>query len=253
MTDNYLLINDDCFYVMKKLIDNGVKLDMILCDLPYNVTRNSWDKDVIDLDKLWSYYDKLIKDNGAIVLFGQDKFTMKLMMSNIKYHRYNLIWDKVLPSGFLNANKMPLRSHEDICVFYKKLPKYTSQKTKGKPNNSKGKKKENINNNYGNFNFVDNSNVLGDMKHPKSILTYPKTHPSICKHPTEKPVELLEFLIKSYTDKEALIMDNCMGSGSTGVACLNTNRRFIGIEKEEKYFNIAKDRIEEAEGDLLNE
>ena len=243
MENNIKIYNNDCFFVMEELIKEGKKVDMILCDLPYNVTKNHWDKDIIDLEKLWECYNKLIKDNGAIVLFGQDKFTIKLMMSNIKNHRYNLIWDKVLPSGFLNANRMPLRVHEDICVFYKKLPVYNVQKKKGKPNHSKGKEKEYINNNYGDFNFVDNVEKLGDMKHPKSILTYQKPHPSKCNHPTEKPVELLEFLIKSYTNKDDIVLDNCMGSGSTGVACLNTNRRFIGIEKEEKYFEISKDRL----------
>lgn len=243
MENRINIYKDDCFIKMQELIEANVKIDMVLCDLPYNVTKNEWDKDIIDLEKLWGYYNKLVKDDGAVILFGQDKFTMKLMMSNIKNHRYNLIWDKVLPSGFLNANRMPLRSHEDICVFYKKLPSYNPQKVKGKANHSKGVKKINKNNNYGDFDFVDNSDILGDMKHPKSVLTYQKPHPSICKHPTEKPVELLEFLIKSYTNKDDIVLDNCMGSGSTGVACLNTNRRFIGIEKEEKYFETSKDRL----------
>lgn len=243
MENRINIYKDDCFIKMQELIEANVKIDMVLCDLPYNVTKNEWDKDIIDLEKLWGYYNKLVKDDGAVILFGQDKFTMKLMMSNIKNHRYNLIWDKVLPSGFLNANRMPLRSHEDICVFYKKLPSYNPQKVKGKANHSKGARKINKNNNYGDFDFVDNSDILGDMKHPKSVLTYQKPHPSICLHPTEKPIELLEFLIKSYTKEGDIVLDNCMGSGSTAIACLNTNRRFLGIEKEEKYFNIVTDRI----------
>ena len=122
------LYHGECLQVMDSLIEQGIKVDMILCDLPYGVTKNDWDKDIIPLIELWERYNKIIKDNGAIVLFGQDKFTTKLMMSNIKNHRYNLIWEKDRPSGFLNAKRMPLRSHEDICIFYKKQPVYNDYK-----------------------------------------------------------------------------------------------------------------------------
>ena len=162
------------------------------------------------------------------------------------------MWDKVLPSGFLNANRMPLRSHEEICIFYKKQPTYNPQKVKGKPNHSKGKPKEYENNNYGDFDFVDNSKELGDMKHPVSILRFSKPHPSVSVHPTQKSVEICEWLIKSYTNEGELVLDNCMGSGSTGVACLNTNRNFIGIELDEKYFDIAKERIKNLHNDITN-
>ena len=243
------LRHGDCLELMKDIPDKSI--DMILCDLPYGVTKNYWDKDIIPLNELWDCYNRIIKDNGAIVLFGQDKFTAKLMMSNIKNHRYNLIWDKVLTTGFLNANKMPLRSHEDICVFYKKLPTYNPQFFKGNPNhNSKDgvcRAEKNTNNNYGDFEARYNSE-LGDNKHPRSILTFRKPHPSISQHPTEKPVDLLEWLVKTYTDEGQVVLDNAMGSGSTGVACINTGRRFIGIEKDEKYFNIAKERINNARG-----
>ena len=141
---------------------------------------------------------------------------------------------------------MPLRSHEDIMVFYRKQPIYNPQKVKGKPNHSKGKQKEMVNNNYGAFDFVDNKEILGDMKHPKSILTFEKTHPSIAKHRTEKPIALLEWLINTYTNENMVVMDNTMGSGSTGVACVNTNRKFIGIEMDEKYYDISCKRITDA-------
>ena len=164
-----------------------------------------------------------------------------------------MVWDKRLPSGFLNANRMPLPSHEDVLVFYKKMVKYNPQKYKGKKNNSKGniENKNYENNNYGEFAQVDNREIHGDMKFPRSVigydtvLSYQKPHPSICVHPTQKPVELLEYLIKTYTNEGNLVLDFTMGSGSTGVACKNTNRKFIGIELDEKYFDIAVDRIKD--------
>src|SRR5699024_5421266 len=177
----------DCLELMKGIPDGSV--DMVLCDLPYGTTRNKWDT-IIPLDELWEQYERVIKDNGAIVLTAQDKFTARLMMSREKIHRYNLVWDKVLSSGFLNANRMPLRSHEDVLVFYKKLPTYNPQKTLGSPNHSKGMPKESNNNNYGDFGFLDNRETLGDLKHPKSIINIPKPHPSTTVHPTQKPVEL---------------------------------------------------------------
>ena len=226
---------------MSRIPDKSI--DMILCDLPFGSTKNKWDS-IIDIDQLWIHYKRVIKDNGAIVLFGQDKFTASMMSSQPKLHRYNLIWDKVLTSGFLNANKMPLRTHEDIMIFYKKLPIYNPQKVKGKKNHSKGKDKTNANNNYGKFNFVDNQEKLGDMKHPKSIVRYEKTHPSKCLHPTQKPVLLCEWLIKSFTNQGGVILDNCMGSGTTAIAAINTDRKYIGFELDIDYFTKANKRIQ---------
>lgn len=241
----YKLYHGDCLEIMKDIPDKSI--DMILCDLPYGVTaKNKWDN-IIPFDLLWEQYNRIIKDNGAIVLFGQDKFTAECMLSNKKMHRYNLIWNKLITTGFLNANRMPLRQHEDIMVFYKKLPTYNPQKAKGKPSHSKGKivgkrNDEHLNNNtYGDFIVTEN---ISDMKHPTSILQFAKPHSSIAIHPTQKPVDLLEYLIKTYTNENDIVLDNCMGSGSTGVACINTNRKFIGIELDESYFNIAKERIE---------
>ena len=157
------------------------------------------------------------------------------------------MWDKVLTSGFLNANRMPLRQHEEICVFYDKLPHYTPQKVPGSKSHSKGKAKAYKNHNYGEYAFQDNSEELGDMKHPTSILTFQKTHPSKAVHPTEKPVPLCEWLICTYTSPGEVVLDNAMGSGTTGVACVNTERRFIGMEKSEEYFTAAQTRIQLAE------
>ena len=237
------LLQGDCLELMEDILDNSV--DMILCDLPYGTTQNKWDS-IIDLGLLWKQYKRIIKDNGAIVLTAQDKFTAKLILSNEEIHKYNLVWDKVLTSGFLNANRMPLRVHEDICIFYKKLPTYNPQKVIGEKNHSKRTMKTDVNNNYGKYGKIDNTEILGDMKHPKSIITFQKPHPSKCLHPTQKPLELFEWLIKTYTNEGDSVLDNCMGSGTTGVACKNLNRDFIGIELDEKYFNIAKERIDTA-------
>lgn len=228
------LIFGDCLEVMKS-ID---KVDMILCDLPYGKTKNKWDV-IIPFDQLWTHYERICP-SGNILLFGQDKFTAQLMLSH-KWHRYNLVWDKVLVSGFLNANRQPLRRHEDICVFYKKKTTYNPQKTPGAKNHSKGKMLRNTNNNYGEFNLMESD--FSGLKHPTSVLNFQKPHPSKALHPTEKPVALLEYLIKTYSNEGDLVLDCCMGSGSTGEACQNTNREFIGIEKYEDIFEIAKKRL----------
>ncbi len=234
------LLNGDCLELLNDVNDKSI--DMILCDLPYGQTHNKWDS-VIPLDKLWEEYKRVIKDNGCIALFGQGMFTADLMYSNKKWWKYNLIWDKVLINGHLNSNRMPLRSHEDILIFYKKQPIYNPQKVVGKQNHSMGKGVLNKNDNYGEMILVDNGEKLGDMKHPKSILTFSRPHSSIMKHPTEKPVEVCEWLIKSYTNEKDVVLDNCMGSGTTGVACKNTNREFIGMELDKEYFEQAFKRI----------
>ena len=236
----------DCLELMKDIPDKSV--DMVLCDLPYGTTKNKSDI-IIPFDKLWNSYERIIKDNGAIVLFAQGVFYVDLVNSNRKLFRYDLIWDKVLTSGFLNAKRMPLRQHEQIAVFYKKLPKYNPQFTSGKPLHSKGKTykdKPIVNQNYGVFHTTDDSRAGSTEKYPTSILKFQKPHPSISVHRTQKPVALLEYLIKTYTNEGETVLDNCMGSGSTGVACINTNRDFIGYELNEEYFNIAQNRLREA-------
>ena len=232
----------DCLEVMKQIDDKSV--DMILCDLPYGVTQNPEDK-IIDMQKLWEQYNRVIKEDGVIVLTSQFPFTIDLINSNRKMFKYDLIWNKVLSSGFLNANRMPLRVHEHILIFYNKLGTYNPQKIIGQKNHSKGKEKKNANNNYGAFGFVDNKDVLGELKHPQSIITVQKTHPSIALHRTEKPVELAEYLIKTYTNEGDVVLDNCIGSGWTAVASLKTKRSFIGIELRNDFVEICLKRIME--------
>jgi len=235
----------DCLDVMK-IIDNK-SVDMILCDLPYGVTQNKLDI-IIPFNELWKQYERIIKDNGAIVLFAQGLFYVDLVNSNRKLFRYDLIWDKQLTSGFLNANRMPLRVHEQIAVFYKKLPIYNPimRIDETKPLHSKGKsyiKKEHKNQNYGDFKMTDDSRAGSVEKYPRSIISFQKPHPSKALHRTEKSIECLEWLIKTYTNENQLVLDNTCGSGTTGIAALNTNRNFILIEKEEEYFNISVERI----------
>ena len=236
------LYQGDCLEVMKQIDDKS--LDLILCDLPYGTTACKWDA-IIPFEPLWEQYKRIIKDKGGVVLTASQPFTSKLVMSNIEMFKYDLTWDKQLTTGFLNANRMPLRSHEDILVFYSKQPTYNPQKVKGEKNHSKGKMTSNINNDYGKFGKVDNSELLGEMKHPKSIISFEKPHPSKSIHPTQKPVALFEYLIKTYTNEGDLVLDNCIGSGTTACAAINTGRNFIGIEKDPEYFDIACKRIED--------
>lgn len=223
---------------MQDIPDNSV--DMILCDLPYGTTKNKWDN-IIPFDELWSAYERVIKNNGVIVLFSDGLFTSKLTLSNTKLWRYNLVWDKQRGCDFLNANIKPLKSHEDICIFYKRKPVYNKQYWYSTP--YKRTKNGSLSNNYGNRNEAWTESLDG-KRNPLSILSYARDSSRL--HPTQKPVALLEYLIKTYTNEGDTVLDNCMGSGSTGVACKNTNRNFIGIELDNNYFNIAKERIETA-------
>lgn len=241
----YKLMNGDCLDYMQTIDDNSI--NMILCDLPYGVLNKTnenakWDS-VIPLAKLWLQYKRIIKENGIIVLFGSGMFTAELMMSNKEWWKYNLIWKKGnRSSGFLNAKKQPLRNHEDIVVFYNSQPTYNPQMWYGNITHSKGKgKHKQTQNCYGKMEEVESE--MTNLKYPISILDFDKEHPQKY-HPTQKPVELLKYLIKTYTNENDWVLDNCMGSGSTGVACKQLNRNFIGIELEEKYFKIAQDRIE---------
>lgn len=237
------LYNADCLEFMKKI--PAKSLDMILCDPPYGVTRCKWDRE-IDLKQMWTQYERIIKDNGVICLFAQTKFFIKLVNSNEKLFRYDLIWDKVLVTGFLNAYRQPLRQHEQIAIFYKKQPKYNPQMGIGKPLHGKGnitQEKIKKNNVYGKFYKTPDLRKGSTEKYPTSILRFQKLHSSKMIYPTEKPIELLEYLIKTYTDENDLVLDNCMGSGTTGLACRNTNRNFIGIEIDKDTFELAKKRL----------
>lgn len=238
-----LLINGETIEEMSKLPDNSV--DMILADLPYGTTQNKWDS-IIPLDNLWEQYHRIIKDNGAMVFTASGIFTAQLMMSNVKEYKYKYVWTKSKATNFLNAKKQPLRKHEDILVFYKKQPTYNPQMTHGDAY-SKGIRKNQLTGSYGKFEptLVESSGE----RYPVDVL-YFKTAESEGQvvHPTQKPVTLLEYLIKTYTNEGDVVLDNTMGSGSTGVAAINTNRDFIGIELDETYFKIAEERISDAEG-----
>jgi len=230
----------DCLELMKDIPDGSI--DMILCDLPYGITACKWDV-IIPFEPLWEQYNRIIKDNGAIVLFGSEPFSSALRMSNIKRYKYDWIWDKVKPSGHLNAKKMPLKEHEIISIFSKCKCVYNPQ---GLEKMYKIQKKSNsdttLGNGYSTFGKNNKTTIQTIGNYPRSILTFNK--PSKTLHPTQKPVELLEYLIKTYTNEGEIVLDNCMGSGTTGVACKNLNRNFIGIELDETYFKIAKERIE---------
>lgn len=236
------LYNGDCIEVMKTLPEKSV--DLILTDPPFGTTQNKWDS-VIPFADLWGGYERVIKDNGAIVLFGQGLFSDELACSNKKMFRYRLVWEKTKAGGFLNARRMPLQAHEDILVFYKKLPTYNPQMSEGKPyvkkavSNGDGK-------NYGKFDRVGQINVNEGTRFPRSVIKFSNdNHNSL--HPTQKPVDLLEYLIKTYTNEGDVVLDSCMGSGSTGVAALNCERKFIGIELDPNYFAIAERRINKKE------
>lgn len=232
----------DCLEVMK-LIPNA-SVDMILCDLPYGVTKNKWDS-VIDLRTLWAEYERIIKESGAIVLFGQDKFSAKLMLSNEKLHRYNLIWEKTTPTGFLNAKKMPLRSHEDILVFYKKLPTYNPQKTTGhkrKVSTAQHKRGSKKTSNYGEHDLITYDST---DRYPKSVLKFSTDKQKVALHPTQKPLKLIEYLISTYSNENEIILDNCAGSGTTGLGAKNLNRNYIMIENDETYYNVCINRLNE--------
>ena len=250
MEKKNLSLKGDCLELMKD-ISNG-SVDMILCDLPYGTTRNKYDI-ILPFDKLWEQYERIIKDNGAVVLFGQGLFFVDLINSNRKLFRYDLVWDKQLISGFLNANRMPLRVHENIAVFYKQLPIYNPQYTNGNPLHSKGKSylnKEHKNENYGKFEMTDDSRAGSTQKHPKSIISFQKPHPSKAQHRTEKSIEMLEWLVKTYTNENETVLDNCAGSFTTAIACIKTSRNYICIEKDETYFNLGQNRIKEWKPDL---
>ena len=238
------LINGDTIQEMAKLPDQSI--DMILCDLPYQVTQAKWDT-LIPFNELWREYKRLIKENGAIVLFSQQPFTSQLVMSNRKMFRYEIIWNKVRTTGFLNANRMPLKQHENILVFYKKLPTYNPQMVRGsEPSHSRGNAGTAKNRVYGDFNMASESpSTKTNLKFPTDIYTFNNRVEKGQLHPTQKPVELLEWLIKTYSNEGETVLDNTMGSGSTGVAAINTNRDFIGIELDKTYFKIAENRINE--------
>lgn len=230
----------DCMVLMKNLPDGSV--DMILCDLPYGVTNNKADKS-LPLDMLWIEYKRVLKSDGVVVLTSQFPFTFDLIQSNRGWFRYDLVWDKVLPTGFLNANRQPLRSHEHILVFSPGQSKYKPQFSIGKQCHSQGNVKVNKNQNYGDYTPVDNSDLQKMRKYPNSILKFEKPHPSIAIHPTQKPLSLFRYLIKMYSDEGDLVLDNCVGSGTTAEAAKQLKRNFIGIEINSDYVDLANKKL----------
>ena len=237
---------------MDRLIEEGVKVDCILADPPYGTTACKWDK-VIPFEPMWERLNKLIKPNGAIVLFGSEPFSSALRMSNIKNYKYDWIWKKNKAQGFMNAKKMPLKDYEIISVFYKNLPTYNAQglikvdkiiKNVGTKRIDRKGTKSNGDRTSADMSIKSEYYKQEYSNYPKQTIEFNGvTNPT---HPTQKPADLLEYLIKTYTNENETVLDFTMGSGSTGVACMNTNRKFIGIELDKNYFNIAKQRIEEA-------
>jgi len=230
------IIQGCCLQVLETI--QPASIDMILCDLPYGTTRNKWDS-IIPLNKLWYQYLRIIKPNGAIVLTAVQIFASQLIMSNPRLFKYDWIWEKTISSGQLNVNKQPLRRHEHILVFYKKQPIYNQQFTKGEPYSIERKvtfKGEGYNKQ------VASQKINDGYRHPTSILYFP--NPRIRNgHPTQKPVALFEYLIKTYTNEGDIVLDNCIGSGTTAVAAINTRRHFIGIELSRKYCDMANENI----------
>ena len=232
------LLNGDCLRLMKDIPAGSV--DMVLCDLPYGTTNCKWDS-VIPASMLWQQYFRICR--GAVVLFAQTPFDKALGMSNIQNLRYEWIWEKTNPTGHLNAKKAPMKAHENILVFYEKQPTYNPIKTSGHPRKAAVRKS------------VDNCPIYGKQqfhegydsteRYPRSVLIFSSDKQTCNLHPTQKPVSLCEYLIRTYTNEGDTVLDNCMGSGTTGVACNNTKREFIGIEIDENYFKVAKNRIEQ--------
>ena len=242
--NNVILWNGDCLEKMKEIENKSI--DCIICDLPFGTTKLEWDT-IIDFDLLWSEYNRVLKDNANIVLFSSGDFTYKLYASNPKLYKYKLIWKKNVPTGMSSAKYRPMKYYEEILIFQKGRGCYNPQ-----PKERVGVGKSCYNYDH----YCGNNNHMSELKkqpkkydpdfvQPSDILEFnvvPNRKGKV--HPTQKPVELLEYLVKTYSNEGDMILDNTMGSGSTGVACLNTNRNFIGIELDENYFNIAKERIE---------
>ena len=240
------LLNGDCLELLQNIPDKSI--DMILTDPPYGISASKWDS-VIPFAPMWKQLNIIIKDNGAIVLFGSEPFSSALRMSNIKNYKYDWVWDKKLGTGFLNSKKQPLRRIENIIVFYKKQCCYYPIMRKGVKRFKGHKEYHSLDKIYGDFKAT---NKINDEYYPTSILEFSNADKTGKLHPTQKPVPLLEYLIKTYTLENETVLDFTMGSGSTGVACVNTNRDFIGIELDDNYFSIAKDRIEAAQKEVQN-
>lgn len=230
----------DCLELMESISDRSI--DLVLCDLPYSITRCKWDT-IIPFDKLWEQYNRVAKETTPFVLFGAEPFSSYLRISNIKNYKYDIVWDKVRGSGFLNVHKQPMRNHELISIFYRKQCIYNPQKTFGHVKKEAFRRRELQTEVYGKTKKDNYYNST--ERYPRSIVTFSTDTQKSSLHPTQKPIALLEYLIKTYTNEGMTVLDNCMGSGSTAIACIDTNRKFIGMDIEKKYFDIATNRIKE--------
>ena len=242
--NNIELYNGDCLEVMDNLISKGVKVDAIITDIPYGTIRCKWDV-IIPFEEMWKRLKLIRKPTTPIVLFGAEPFSSSLRLSNIKEYKYDWKWEKTQATGFFNAKKQPMRCIEDICVFYQKQCLYNPQKTEGhKPVNSYTKYLDTVNKTevYGKC-TKELSGGGNTDRFPRQLLTFSSDKQTCYLHPTQKPLALMEYLVKTYTNEDDTVLDFTMGSGTTGVACKNTNRNFIGIELDNKYFEIAKERI----------
>lgn len=234
--------NEDCLIGMNRIPDKSV--DMILCDLPYGTTACKWDV-VIPFEPLWAHYERVIKDNGAIVLTASQPFTSHLVMSNIKLFKYEWIWKKTQPNGFLNAKKMPLKYSESVLVFYKKSPVYNPQfRERPKENIKPGRYKKRCAKSeiYGEYEFADFRVIPLDKLYPSNVIEFANQQER--RHPTQKPTPLFAYFIRTYTNRGDTVLDNCMGSGTTAIACIQEDRNFIGFEMNKKFYDDSIERIE---------
>lgn len=231
------IYNEDCLVGMQRIPDGSV--DAVICDLPYGTTRNQWDS-VIPIEKLWAEYRRIIKERGAIVLFGQQPFASALVMSNPQMFKYEWIWEKSRATGHLNAKKMPMKVHENVLIFYDTLPTYNPQFTKGDPYVG------HCDGHSSNYGYQAGAVVVNEgIRYPHDIIEFTSEMDTI--HPTQKPVDLLRYLVLTYTNEGDTVLDNCMGSGTTAVACIKEKRHFIGFEKDETYWKKAVQRVKNAQ------
>jgi site-specific DNA-methyltransferase (adenine-specific) len=240
----------NCMDLLPEIPDKSI--DLIFSDLPYSITKAKWDI-LLPLDELWLEYERIIKDNGAILLFSTGIFTSQLIISNPNLYRYDWIWEKTQGTGHLNAKKMPIKCHETINVFYKKLPTYNPQITTGhkrKVSTAKHKRNTHTGELYGKCdNFSDYDST---QRYPRSIIKFPSDKQKLNLHSTQKPLALCEYMIKTYSNEGNLVLDNCLGSGTTAVACDNLKRNWIGIEKDEDFFKLAEKRIQDNKNKIIS-
>ena len=234
-------VNADCFDVFPFIEDKSI--DAIICDLPYGTTACKWDS-ILPLHKLWNEYKRVLKPNGVILLTASQPFTTVLVGNDLKMFKYNLVWDKVAVTNPMLAKKQPMRCHEDVLVFYDKQPTYNPQMRKGVKWSRAGKK-QHTTDTLGQSTLFNNGSDESEMKYPKSIVTFSNADKTKNVHPTQKPIDLMEWLIKTYTNEGDMVLDNTMGSGTTNLACIKLNRKSIGIEKEKQYYDVAVRRASE--------